>query len=280
MTTLLESKARPYGSKKGAVISVVLHGGFIAAAIAASGAVALPEREKVEEHPILYVAAPPPPKVYVAPDPLPEVKKPPAATKTPRVAPPPPRAPTPPRPAAPTPRPSPQPQLAAPLVAPINVPTSLPAVDLKALPTVTDVPIPPPAPVQASSGGSSTRRASDGDVERGGTKGGLGSGSAASNKAYSENQVDRTVQVTRSVSPRYPDALKSVNVEGEVIVRYIVDARGRVEPGSIEILSTAHKLFSDAVRRALLDMRFRAAEANGQAVRQLVEQPFRFRLTQ
>ncbi|MDQ3996106.1 MAG: hypothetical protein M3303_03715, partial [Gemmatimonadota bacterium] len=71
------------------MLSVALHGVLIAGAIFATRSVVLPPREKVEEHPILYVATPPP-KVFVAPEPLPEVKKQPAA-KSPRVAPPAPR---------------------------------------------------------------------------------------------------------------------------------------------------------------------------------------------
>jgi hypothetical protein len=97
VTTLLESKARPYGSKKGAVLSMGVHGALIAAAIVGTRSVMLPPREKVEEHPILYVATPPP-KVYTAPDPLPEVKKE-SRSKAPAVA----KAPPPPR-RMPTPR--------------------------------------------------------------------------------------------------------------------------------------------------------------------------------
>jgi TonB family protein len=270
VTTLLESKARPYGSKKGAALSITLHGVIIAAAVVASGRAVLPERENIEEHSVLFVA-PPPPKVHVAPEP-PEVKKPPAA-KAPaaprRVAPPPPR-PTQPQRAAPT---------APAVIAPIRVPTSLPPINLKATPTV-DVDIrvaPPELPKTPAGPPGVARSSSDGDVEGGGTRrGGLGSGS--SGRAYSENQVDRAVAVSRAPVPRYPDALRSVNIEGEVMVRYIVDARGRVEPGSIEVLSTTHKLFAEAVRRALLDARYRPAEVGGQPVRQLVEQPFIFKL--
>jgi TonB family protein len=270
VTTLLESKARPYGSKKGAVVSMGLHGALIAAAVVVSGRAVLPEREKVEEHAVLYVAAPPP-KVHVAPEPLPEVKKPPVAKarSAPRQV-----APPPPRPV--------QPQRAAPaIVAPIAVPVSLPPINLKATPTV-DVEIrvaPPEIPKAAASGSGAAKSSSDGDVEKGsGTKGGLGSGN--SGRAYAESQVDRAVVATRPAQPRYPDALKSVSIQGEVIVSYIVDARGRVEPGSIKVISATHKLFADAVRVALLNARYRPAEAGGQAVRQLVEQPFIFKLVQ
>jgi protein TonB len=273
VTTLLESKARPYGSKKGTALSVAIHAALIAAAVMVSGNAMLPDREKVEEHAVLFVAAPPPkPKVHVAPEPEPEPKKPPPA-KAPRQAPPPPRL------VAPPPRPSPTPQPtmpAKPLIAPIRVPTTVPPVDLKAMPTVGDVPI--PVPTRAASGASGRAAStSDGDVEgEGRGRGGLTSG--RSNRAYSEAQVDRAVQLTRAPQPRYPDALKSVNIQGEVTAQYIVDARGRVEPGSIKILSATHPLFGDAVRRALLDARFRPAEVGGQPVRQLVEQPFVFKL--
>jgi TonB family protein len=274
VTTLLESKARPYGSKKGAMFSMGLHVVVIGLAVYASGRAMLPEREKLEEHSILFVA-PPPPKVHVAPDPIPETKRPPARTPRPVQQQ---RAPTPPRP-APVQAPRPTPQIAAaPIVAPINIPTSLPPVDLKAIPTVGEVAIPVPPAAREGSGSSSGRTSSnsDGDVGGSGGRGGLGSG--ASNKAYSENQVERAVVATRPAQPRYPDALKSVNVTGEVVASYIVDARGRVEPGSIKILSATHKLFGDAVRRALLDARFRPAQVGGQSVRQLVEQPFIFKL--
>jgi TonB family protein len=268
VTTLLESKAKPYGSKKGAALSVVLHSALIGAAVVASGKAVLPDREKLEEHSILFVA-PPPPKVHVAPEPPPEVKKPPATKAAPaqrRVAPPPPR---------PTPRAAPAPTV----IAPTRVPVSLPPVNLKAVPTVdVDIRVAPPELPKTAGTPGVTRSNSDGDVEGGSGSGRGGLRSGNSGRAYSESQVDRAVQVSRAPVPRYPEALRSVNITGEVMVQYIVDARGRVEPGSIKILSSTHKLFADAVRAALLEARYRPAEVGGQPVRQLVEQPFIFKL--
>jgi TonB family protein len=270
VTTLLESNARPFGSSKGAALSMLVHGGLIAAAVVGTASVALPPREKIEEHPILYVT-PPPPKVYVAPERLPEPKRAPPS-KAPRTAPPPPKAPPPRQMAAPSPQPQ---RVTVPVIAPIKVPVSLPPVDLKAVPTVSDAELARAADAVTRSRGA--KSSGDGDVDsRSGSKGGLGSGDPG--RAYNENQVDRAVQMTRAATPRYPDALRSVSVQGEVQVRYIVDARGRVEPGSIQVISTTHKLFADAVRAALLESRFRPAEAGGHPVRQLVEQPFIFKL--
>jgi hypothetical protein len=51
-----------------------------------------------------------------------------------------------------------------------------------------------------------------------------------------------------------------------------------VEPGSISVVDSPNKLFSDAVRASLLNSRYRPAEVGGRSVRQLVEQAFTFRL--
>lgn len=282
MTTLLESGARPYGSSKGMFISMLLHAGLITAAVLGTAKVVLPPREKVEEHPILYVAPPPPKPVHMAPEPLPAVKTPPrpkAAAKAPE-----PRRVQPPRP-RPVAQPQPQPQPRVPatpaLTAPTKVSVTLPPIDLKAAPTIGDV-VAPPAPEKIRAAGIPTGgsvKASD-DDDAGGSRGKGGLGSGASGRAYDENQVERAVQVIRGSAPRYPDALKSVGVEGVVVMRFIVGTDGRVESGSISAISSPHKLFTDAVRASLLNTRYRPAEAGGQAVRQLVEQSFTFKLEQ
>ena len=274
MAILLESGARPYGSKSGVVISMVLHGGLIAAAVYATSKVVLPPREKIEEHAILYVASPPPPPVHIAPEPLPEVKTPPKAK-----APAEPKRVQAPRPRAAQPAPVAQPKVPSTpaLVAPTRVALSLPAVDLNAAPTIGDVVAPAITDAIKSSGIPTGGSVKSSDDEIGGrSKGGLGSGSAG--RAYDVNQVERAVQVRSAAEPRYPDALKSVGVEGVVSMQFIVSADGKVEPGSIKVISTPHKLFADAVRTALVNTRYRPAETGGRSVRQLVEQNFTFRI--
>ena len=274
MAILLESGARPYGSKGGIVISMVLHGGLIAAAVYATSKVVLPPREKIEEHAILYVASPPPPPVHIAPEPLPVVKTPPKAK-----APAEPKRVQAPRPRAAQPAPVAQPKVPSTpaLVAPTRVALSLPAVDLNAAPTIGDVVAPAITDAIKSSGIPTGGSVKSSDDEIGGrSKGGLGSGSAG--RAYDVNQVERAVQVRSAAEPRYPDALKSVGVEGVVSMQFIVSADGKVEPGSIKVISTPHKLFADAVRTALVNTRYRPAEAGGRSVRQLVEQNFTFRI--
>lgn len=267
MTTLLESKAKPYGTGKGAGLSLALHAALITGAIVLTGRTVAPSLEKPEEQHLTYVEAPPP----KAPEPAPLLKEAPRVAKVAA-----PKAPVVKRVPAPAPKPVAAPKLPTtpPLVAPVKIATSIPAPDLTAAPTVSDVVAPPSAGADELRKGT-VRSESGGDVEGGSAKG-LGSGS--SGKAYSENQVDKAVELVRASTPRYPDQMRSAGIEGNVTVRYIVDASGKVEPGSIEILDTPNPAFNQAIRTALLNSRYRAAEAGGSKVRQLVEQSFTFRL--
>ena len=103
--------------------------------------------------------------------------------------------------------------------------------------------------------------------------------SAPANGIYSSQFVDRTV-VPRpdNASPAYPRQLRLANVEGEVLVRFVVDTLGRVEAGSIAILSATHPFFGDAVRECLGRTRYEPAQLGSQRVRQLVQQQVGFTL--
>lgn len=78
--------------------------------------------------------------------------------------------------------------------------------------------------------------------------------------------------------PRYPATLQRVNLEGEVLVRFVVDTTGRVEVGSITIVQATHPLFADAVRDWLPQTRYAPAEIGRKRVRQLVQQTVGFAL--
>ena len=63
-----------------------------------------------------------------------------------------------------------------------------------------------------------------------------------------------------------------------MLVEFVVDTLGRVEPGSLQVLQSEHELFTSSVREVAPRLRFMAAEARGRKVRQLVRLPFRFDL--
>jgi protein TonB len=262
MTTLIVSGARPRLSKGGITTSVLLHSAIIGAAVLGTAQMVRPTGEKVEEHVLVYEAPKPAP-----PPAPPKVDQPKQVHVAPKAA----------APKAPAVVRYQKPQPKAPvLTAPTKVAVSLPPIDLKAAPTIDNV-----VAVKVADPGPITRSSSDGDVEsKGGSSRGVAGGASHDDgSAYSDNQVEREVQrLPGSPAPRYPESLRSAGVSGEVLLRFIVGTNGRVEPGSIEVVSTPHQAFVDAVRTALLATRFRPAEVGGHAVRQLVEQSFSFKL--
>lgn len=147
------------------------------------------------------------------------------------------------------------------LTAPIKIPDVLPDIDLSK--KMTD---------EADFSGKG--------VAGGIAKGVVGGTGPVGDQTYFEFQVEKQVAPAPGNSgPRYPDMLRSANVEGEVLVQFVVDTTGRVENGSIKVLKSSHDLFTNSVRSALNGMRFYPAEIGGRKVKQLVQQPFNFTLT-
>jgi TonB family protein len=67
-----------------------------------------------------------------------------------------------------------------------------------------------------------------------------------------------------------------MGVSGRVVVLFVVDTLGTVEPGSLRVLSSTHAAFEAAAREAVLKSRFQPARIRGRPVRQLVQQPLSF----
>jgi periplasmic protein TonB len=146
------------------------------------------------------------------------------------------------------------------LRAPVEIPIKIPDIDL------------------------SKKVTEEADFSGKGVKGGIAAGvvggtAKPSNEPYFEYQVEKPVQpIPGTGTPRYPDALRSSGVEGEVQAQFVVNEDGRVEAGSFKVLKATNELFASAVRAALPQMRFYPAEVGGKHVRQLVQQPFVFKL--
>jgi len=89
---------------------------------------------------------------------------------------------------------------------------------------------------------------------------------------------EEAARVATSAAPAYPPLLLTEGVEGTVVVRYVVEANGLADSTSLEILSATRREFADAVRAAIPHMRFTPARIDERPVRQLVQQPFSFRI--
>jgi protein TonB len=154
---------------------------------------------------------------------------------------------------------APRPARIAPvLVPPLEVPTSLPEIDLSH--PLTD----PNAFVRGARTDSSSASANlDVKVDQSAT--------------FLDFQVERpAMQAPNSATPVYPDILRQAGVEGEALVSFVVDTSGRVDIGTFKVVRATHELFTAAVRNALPRMRFIPAAVGDTKVRQLVQQPFSF----
>lgn len=102
----------------------------------------------------------------------------------------------------------------------------------------------------------------------------------ASSTIYTAEQVDSVARLDQTQLPAivYPPSLRAEHVEGMVLAEFVVDTLGRVEADRFGIVGSTDPLFSDAVRNAIREASFTPAVRGGRRVRQLVRQPFEFKL--
>jgi protein TonB len=268
MIKLLESKkAEKKGrSAGGTILSIILHSLIIFLAVFATARAGTRKAEKDRTEKVRFVAMkkaepPPPPKKELPP--------PPKKVEAPK---PKPKAPVLPKVEAPkfveTPAP---PKGFKVLPPPVSVPTNLPAIDLsKAITNENDF------SGKGVAGGSAN-----------GVKGGTGTegdkGKEAGEKVeahgpYMEFQVEKPVEKIGGEAPEYPSSLRDSGVEGQVLAQFVVNERGRYEPGTLKILNSSNPAFTAAVKDALPRMKFSAAQIGGKKVQQLVQMPFQFHI--
>jgi TonB family protein len=118
--------------------------------------------------------------------------------------------------------------------------------------------------------------------ERSGARGELPFGPTAPyvpDTVFSVLEVDEMVERHEaSAAPIYPRDLLAIGAEGLVQAIYVVDTTGTVDTTSIQVVQSDDPRFTESVRTALGQMRFRPAKRAGKTVRQQVQQQFRFRI--
>jgi protein TonB len=104
---------------------------------------------------------------------------------------------------------------------------------------------------------------------------------ARTDTVLTEAAVEQRPQVVAGscANPTYPVQMRAARMEGRVVLRFVVDTTGRIEPASVVVLQSTHQLFESAARRALLTCRYRPARFANRPVRVWVETPYNFRVT-
>jgi protein TonB len=140
--------------------------------------------------------------------------------------------------------------------APIDMPTTLPAID----------PGPAVDPDRLrrilSAGGPGPTR---GDSTR------LGG-------VLAQAEVDQPAEAVHQPKPRYPPMLQQAGIEGRVLVEFIIDTLGHIEPASLRVLESSNAGFEAAASETLRRSVFRPARVQGRPVRQRTIQAVGFRI--
>lgn len=106
-----------------------------------------------------------------------------------------------------------------------------------------------------------------------------GAGILNPDSILAESAADEPATILAQRAPRYPPVLQAAGLAGRVTARFVIDREGRVEPGSVRIISATHTGFEESARETILDTRFRPARVRGRPVRQWAEQSVVFRIT-
>jgi len=102
--------------------------------------------------------------------------------------------------------------------------------------------------------------------------------SVESSRQPSSSDLPSPTAVDGNPPAVYPASLRRDGVEGDVLVQFVVDDEGRADTSSFKVIKSSHDLFTQSVFSALPQMRFVPAQLKGKSVRQLVQQPFAFRI--
>ncbi len=141
------------------------------------------------------------------------------------------------------------------LMAPINIPTSIPPINLNET--------------------FDPRNFSGVGVEMGVAKG-VDTGPVDLTQVFIEAVVDEPPERISFPPLDYPRMLLEARIEGTVTLEAVIDTTGHAEPNSIKVISSTNRAFEAPAKDALRKALFRPGRVRGQAVRVLVHLPLRF----
>ena len=229
---LIESKAKRQRTLGQSILSLVVHGVLIFAAVEATQGVAEQINNKPVDTTMVFLKPPEPPPPPPPPPPQDVVvsaNPPPKGFQT--------------------------------VVSVVDIPKEIPPVDLNQKPFD-----PKDFTGKGVEGGIAT-----------GVAGGTGPVDVKS-EVYMSTEIDDPASVISMPPPRFPPAMQSAGIAGQVKLEFIVDPTGHAEPNSIKVVSSTNKQFEESAREAILKAVFHPGKNKGQPIRQLVAQTISFKL--
>ncbi len=120
-----------------------------------------------------------------------------------------------------------------------------------------------------------------------GVEGGIGTGIVGgtgpvslTGEVFLAAEIDDPPTMASRVEPRYPPVMQQAGIPGQVVLQYVVDTTGHVEPASLKVMKSSHKAFEEPAREALLKAIFKPGRSKGTPVRVLVQQSLSFKIGQ
>jgi len=112
-----------------------------------------------------------------------------------------------------------------------------------------------------------------------GVEGGVATGIVpGADQVLSVDVVQEKPERLSGPQPAYPPLLQQAGIEGRVMVQAIVDTSGRIEPNSVRVVESANPGFDVPAKNAVLKSLFRPGRVYGRAVRVLVAIPIDFKI--
>lgn len=105
------------------------------------------------------------------------------------------------------------------------------------------------------------------------------SAAAQDDKVYPISEVTNppklssSIQAARLISESYPADLKSRGVGGMVELQFVVDSKGKVEAGSVEVVDATQTALGEAAKKVVARLDFQPGKLNGTAVKTKVVLP-------
>jgi periplasmic protein TonB len=112
-----------------------------------------------------------------------------------------------------------------------------------------------------------------------GVEGGVAGGIVpSSDGVFQVDVVQEKPERLAGANPVYPPLLQQAQIEGTVVVAAIIDTMGHVEPNSVKVIQTANPGFNESAKQAILKWLYRPARVYGKAVRVLINQPIIYQI--
>lgn len=105
-----------------------------------------------------------------------------------------------------------------------------------------------------------------------------GTGPVDLTQVFAEAVVDEVPDRISCPLPDYPRMMQQANIEGQVLLQFVVDTTGHVEPGSVKAAQSTHRAFESPAREMIQRCLFRPGRVRGRPVRVLVQMPINFTL--